>query len=184
MVDIIQAQRQQVVRAVPLGFGETTITLAAPAARLSLRAGEDAVSGLSSALGLSLPTKPKTSATNGSRHALWLGPDEWLVIDTGSNGLLSALSGVESMHSSTDVSHRNNAFIVKGGKAAETINVGCPLNLTLSAFPVGACTRTIFGKAEIVLYRVSEDEFRVECWRSFVEFVQGLLIEGAKDASL
>jgi sarcosine oxidase subunit gamma len=184
MVDIIQAQRQQVIAATPVSFGETTVTLAAPAERLSLRAKDDALPGLSNALGLSLPTKPKTSASNGARHALWLGPDEWLVIDTASNGLLSALKGVESLHSATDVSHRNNAFIVKGAKAAEAINAGCPLNLSLSTFPVGACTRTIFGKAEIVLYRTAEDEFRVECWRSFVEFVQGLLIEGAKDASL
>lgn len=183
MVDIIQAERKQVVSATPVSFGETTVTLAAPAERISLRAKEDALPGLSNALGLLLPTKPKTSASNGSRHALWLGPDEWLVIDTASSGLLSALSGVESLHSSTDVSHRNNALIVKGPRAADVINCGCPLNLALNTFPVGACARTIFGKAEIVLYRTAEDEFRVECWRSFVEFVQGLLIEGAKDVA-
>lgn len=183
MADIIQAQRQQVVAATPMVIGETTITLAAPAERLSLRAKADAYAGLSNALGLSLPVTPKTSSVNGSRHALWLGPDEWLVIDTASNGLLSALIGVESLHSATDISHRNNAFIVKGPKVVDVINCGCPLDLSLMSFPVGACTRTIFGKAEIVLYRVSEDEFRVECWRSFVDFVQGLLIEGAKDVA-
>lgn len=181
MADIIQAQRQQVVSAVGVVVGETTITLAPPAERLSLRANADALTGLGNALGLTLPDRPKTSSSNGSRHALWIGPDEWLVIDTASDGLLSALNGVESLHSSTDVSHRNNAFIVKGRQAAGVINAGCPLNLSLAAFPVGACTRTVFGKAEIVLYRLGEDEFRVECWRSFLDFVQGLLIEGAKD---
>ena len=109
MGDIIQAQRKQVVAATPVVIGETEITLAAPAERISLRAKEDAVSGLSNALGVALPVKPKTSSANGARHALWLGPDEWLVIDTASGGLLSALSGVESLHSSTDVSHRNYA---------------------------------------------------------------------------
>jgi len=48
---------------------------------------------------------------------------------------------------------------------------------------VGACSRTIFGKAEIVLYRTEDDTFRVECWRSFSEYVFGLLAEGAEDAS-
>lgn len=183
MVDIIQAERKQVVAATPVVIGETVITLAPPAERISLRARQDAVAGLSNALGVALPVKPKTSSSNGARHALWLGPDEWLVIDTASNGLLSALNGVESLHSSTDVSHRNNALIVKGPRAADVINCGCPLNLSLREFPVGACARTIFGKAEIVIYRTAEDEFRVECWRSFVEFVQGLLIEGAKDVA-
>jgi sarcosine oxidase subunit gamma len=41
----------------------------------------------------------------------------------------------------------------------------------------------VFGKAEILLYRVSEQEFRVECWRSFSDYVFGLLSEGARDAA-
>ena len=39
-----------------------TLTPAAPAARVSLRAGDDAVAALSKALGLKLPTAPKTCA--------------------------------------------------------------------------------------------------------------------------
>ena len=35
---------------------------------------------VSKALGVKLPQKPKTSASDGGRTALWLGPDEWLVL--------------------------------------------------------------------------------------------------------
>ena len=42
------------------------ITPAEPAARLSLRAGEDALASLSRALGVKLPTTPKNSAASKS----------------------------------------------------------------------------------------------------------------------
>ena len=51
------------------------------------------------------------------------------------------------------------------------------------AFPVGACTRTVLAKIEIVLLRTAEDAFRVECWRSFSHYVFEFLGEAAQDAA-
>ncbi|WP_018235659.1 sarcosine oxidase subunit gamma family protein [Ensifer sp. BR816] len=174
-------------RKVPLaglrgGSHAAVLTPAAPASRIALRAGKDAVPALSAALGVTLPQRPKTSASTGTRHALWLGPDEWLVIDEDGADLMGAAATSGSLHSAVDVSHRNTAIIVSGPGAEVAINSGCPQDLSLALFPVGACSRTIFGKAEIVLLRTAEDTFRLECWRSFAPFVFGLLSEGAEDA--
>jgi sarcosine oxidase subunit gamma len=95
---------------------------------------------------------------------------------------MAAAASSGTVHAAVDVSHRNTAVIVSGPGAEAAINSGCPQDLSLSIFPVGACSRTIFGKAEIVLFRTAEDTFRVECWRSFSPFVFGLLAEGAEDA--
>ncbi|TRL39674.1 sarcosine oxidase subunit gamma [Rhizobium straminoryzae] len=157
---------------------------ARPAARISLRARPDAVEALSAALGLSLPTAPKTSATGGGRTALWLGPDEWLVIDEGDSGLMQATAASGAVHSATDVSHRNTAILVSGPGASQALNAGCPLDLSLKAFPVGACARTLFGKIEVVLLRTGPDAFRLECWRSFSDYAFGLLAEAATDAEI
>lgn len=176
------------IRTLPLaahkgaGAHKVTVTPAAPAARLSLRAKADAVGALSAALGLDLPTRPKTSASTGTRHALWLGPDEWLLIDETGADLLAAVASAGVLHSATDVSHRNTAILVEGPAAAATVNGGCPQDLSLKAFPVGAASRTIFGKSEVVLLRTAEDAFRVECWRSFSPYVFALLSEAAEDA--
>ncbi len=62
-------------------------------------------------------------------------------------------------HSLVEVSHRQIALEVSGPHAAAVLNAGCPLNLDLSAFPVGMCTRTVFAKAEIVLWRTDETVF-------------------------
>ncbi|MGO7465112.1 sarcosine oxidase subunit gamma, partial [Rhizobium ruizarguesonis] len=85
-------------------------------------------------------------------------------------------------HSATDVSHRNVGIIVSGPGAEAKLSVGCPQDLSLASFPVGAASRTILGKAEMVLFRTEEDTFRVECWRSSSDYAFGLLNEAAEDA--
>lgn len=166
------------------GSAGAHVTPAAPATRLSLRAGEDAIGTLSLAFGLELPRRPKTSASVSGRHALWLGPDEWLLIDENGADLMGIASGVSALHSATDVSHRNTAILVSGPNAAGAIASGCPLDLGNAIFPVGAAARTVLGKIEIVLLRTGEEDYRVECWRSFSPYALGLLAEGAEDAGL
>ncbi|MEO4001662.1 sarcosine oxidase subunit gamma [Mesorhizobium sp. CAU 1732] len=160
-----------------------TVALAAPAHRMSLRAPEAGVAALSKALGVTLPLKPKTSAEKAGRAALWLGPDEWLVIDQAGNDPVAARAGVKTFHSAVDVSHRNVGILVSGPGAEATISAGCPQDLSIGVFPVGACSRTVLGKIEIVVWRTGETEFRVECWRSFSDYAFAFLADAARDAA-
>ncbi|MBZ9853774.1 sarcosine oxidase subunit gamma [Mesorhizobium sp. CA13] len=154
-----------------------------PAERISLRAPEASLAALSKALGVTLPKKPKTSVSKGGRTALWLGPDEWMIIDEAGNYPLADCAKISALHSAVGISHRNVAISVAGPAAAAAINSGCPQDLSPEAFPVGAASRTILGKAEIVLLRTAQDAFRVECWRSFSDYVFTFLSEGARDAA-
>ncbi|WP_137131508.1 sarcosine oxidase subunit gamma [Rhizobium sp. FY34] len=166
------------------GSSVASLTPAEPAERVSLRARPEDVEALSNVLGLQLPMAAKTSASAGARHALWLGPDEWLLIDEGEGGMMAALSACTALHSATDISHRNTAILVAGSGAAKTLNGGCPLDLSLKAFPVGACARTLFGKIEVVVFRTAGNAFRLEFWRSFSDYAFGLLHEAAEDAAI
>ncbi len=158
------------------------IAVLPPAGRISLRAPKASVAPLSDALGLDLPIKPRTSAAKGGRTALWLGPDEWLVIDQKGGDLPGDCASVKDLHSAVAVSHRNVAFSIAGPGAEATLNAGCPQDLSLPAFPLGACSRTILGKVEVVLLRTGEDAFRLECWRSFAEYAFDFLTQAAADA--
>ena len=158
------------------------IVPAEPATRISLRAPAESLAALSNVLGV-LPTQPKSSAEKEGRAALWLGPDEWLVIDEGEADLPALCAGVAALHSAVDISHRNLAILVSGSRAADVINAGCPQDLSLAAFPVGACSRTVLGKVEIVLWRTAEEVFRVEVWRSFSDYAFTLLAEAARDGA-
>ncbi|MBM7048676.1 MULTISPECIES: sarcosine oxidase subunit gamma [Rhizobium] len=166
------------------GSSIVRLTPAAPATRIALRAPVDSIDGLSQALGLQVPNRPKTSASANGRHALWLGPDEWLVIDENGADLVGLAASAGVLHSATDVSHRNTAIVVSGPGAEATLSGGCSQDLSLQAFPIGACSRTLFGKAEVVLLRLEEETFRVEVWRSFSDYAFGLLAEAAEDAGL
>lgn len=174
-------------RSIPLaekafGASGVSVTSMGTGYRCSLRVGADDVAALSQALGVDLPQTPKTSARSASRIAMWLGPDEWLIYDS-KNNPIDDLKNVDVACAGVDVSHRNTAIEVSGSLAAGVINAGCPQDLSLEVFPVGACSRTILGKVEIVLCRTKADTFHVECWRSFSPYVFEFLSTAAKDQS-
>jgi sarcosine oxidase, subunit gamma len=162
--------------------GPVSVAALASASRLSLRARPQSVAALSKALGLDLPTKPKTSATKGTRTAFWLGPDEWLILDEAGKDLVAECAKAKVLHSAVDISQRNTAILVSGINAEGTISAGCPQNMAEGAFPVGAVSRTLIGKSEVIIHRVGKQAFRVECWRSFSDYVFTYLSEAARDS--
>ncbi|CAH2400626.1 sarcosine oxidase subunit gamma [Mesorhizobium escarrei] len=176
-------ERRPVLAGQELSVTGVTLAVLPTAQRISLRAPDASVAALSKALGVTLPRKPKTSTAKAGRTALWLGPDEWLVIDEAGKDPLADCAELTVLHSAVGISHRNVAISVIGPAAAATINSGCPQDLSLDAFPVGAASRTILGKVEIVLLRTATDAFRVECWRSFSDYVFTFLSEAAGDAA-
>ncbi len=149
--------------------------------RLILRGGQQVAAAAAGALGFGLPVQPCRAAGSVGRAALWLGPDEWLVLapksDTVAYGLAQALQGCA--HSLVDVSHRQVAIRISGSAAADLVNAGCPLDLHIDAFPVGMCTRTLLGKTEIVLWRREEESFHIEVTRSFARYLRDFLGEAA-----
>ena len=155
------------------------------ATRLILRGGADVVGPVAEAFGVAPPTQPLSSAASGARAALWLGPDEWLLIaEDGADvqaKLESALGDV--FHSLVDVSHRQVGLSVEGPGAARLLAAGCPLDLDLRAFSVGMSTRTLLVKAEIGLWRPTEDGFHIEMLRSFAPYVARILDEASRDQS-
>jgi sarcosine oxidase subunit gamma len=80
-------------------------------------------------------------------------------------------------HSLVEVSDRQVAVIVSGEGAELVLSAGCPLDLDITAFPVGACTRTVLGKTEIVLWRRADGMFHLEVWRSFAAYLAAFLEE-------
>jgi sarcosine oxidase, subunit gamma len=171
MANVIEAATRNAIHAgARFAKGRTAVEVAAPAICISLRAPEASVAALNKALGFALPQKPKTSSAKNDVDALWIGPDEWLIIAPVGSDVLARFAKVPAFHSAVDVSHRNAALIVSGAGAADVLNAGCPQDLSLIAFPVGACSRTLMGKTEVILYRTAEDQFHIEVWRSFATY--------------
>ena len=171
-------------RCLPLVSASTALRALPPATRYVLRGGSDVKAAAERALGFGIPATPCRATVEGDRAALWLGPDEWLLIapEPPPCGFAAALTeALETLpHSLVDVSHRQSALTVSGPQATTLLAAGCPLDLEASAFAVGMCTRTILAKAEVVLWRTDPQVFRVEVWRSFVAYVSQFLGEAAR----
>lgn len=155
-----------------------------PATRYILRAAEPARVAAERAFGVPVPALACRAAAAGERAALWLGPDEWLLLapEAEAGAVAPALDAALGSlpHSLVDVSHRQIACSVCGPQAATLLSAGCPLDLDARAFPVDMCTRTVLAKAEVVLWRTGAQAFRLEVWRSFAAYVSQFLAEAAR----
>ena len=153
----------------------------------SLRVDLPAAAGPFSAAGLPLSVEVCRAQGQGEWSALWLGPDEQLLVGPESahaqlaGRVAGALDGIA--HSLVDVSHRQCAIEMSGPSATTLLAMACPLDLDLSVTPVGFCTRTVYAKAEVVLWRQAPQQFQLQAWRSFLPYVTGLLALGSRELS-
>ncbi len=179
MPDLSAARQQPYIAASPL------VRPLPPATRLVLRGDSEVMATAHAALGLPFDETACRAVSESGRASLWLGPDERLLL--GSQAELSGLSELlrnaltGRAHSLVDVSHRQCALEVSGTKAEILLNCGCPLDLDPGAFPVGMCTRTVLGKAEIALWRTAEHSFHIEVWRSFSAYLSKVLALAARE---
>ena len=152
------------------------------ATRHVLRGGPEVRLAAERALGLAVPASACRAVCAPERAALWLGPDEWLLISPERSDDAAALRAAlgEHPHSLVDVSHRQLGIELRGAQAATLLAAGCALDLDPSAFPVGMCTRTMLGKAEIILWRTAPEVFHIEVWSSFATYVAAFLEEAAR----
>ena len=169
---------------VAIPCGRVQLTALGPAVRLSIRAGSAAGTAIGVALGVLLPTAPCRSVVAGDRAALWLGPDEWLVLaPETATGLAAQAVKAAGDHGASvvDVSHGSRLLEISGERAERCLNAFCALDLDAHVFPVGMCTRTLLGKVEVVLWRIAPEVFRLDVSRSFAPYVWGCLEEARRE---
>jgi len=179
MVELSGARRPPPLASSP------ALSLLPPAARHVLRATPDGLAAAGRALELQLSLPACRAAVDASRAALWLGPDERLLLgEDGSQDDTVRRVGqalAAEPYSLVDVSHRQLGLALNGRHATTLLATGCPLDTDPEAFPVGMCTRTVLAKAEIVLWRRAEDSFHIEVWRSFAAYVCAVIAEAARE---
>jgi len=155
------------------------------AAKLAFRGRPASLPVAGDAFGIPLPQTACRFSAKANRVVYWLGPDEWMLQATGERpaalfaSMDQALAGQSS--ALVDVSHRSDAFAVSGPMSEYVLNHGCPLDLSERGFPAGMCTRTILGKAAILLSRPDRLTFHIDVWRSFAPYVWQLLDEARRE---
>jgi sarcosine oxidase subunit gamma len=179
-------RRMALTEIVDIASGAVVIQTLPPRARFSLRLDAALLATAGTIAGLTLDMAINRRTTAGGRAALRLGPDEWLLCgpeEEATRIRLDVENAVAGLHHSlVDISHLHVAFSVAGRRAADAINSGCPLDLSPAAFPAGHATRTLLGKAEVILARTDDGPtFEIECARSFAAYVRDFLLEAARE---
>jgi len=174
-----------IVRRVPAFTATPAVRLLPGASRYVLRGTPETMERAMGALGLAFVPRACRAVSDGNRSALWLGPDELLLLAPEAEQsecatvLAASLAGLA--HSLVDVSHRQCSIELLGASVEPILRTGCPLDLHISAFPVGMFTRTVYAKSEIVLWRTALQAFHVEVWRSYTEYLTALLAQATQE---
>lgn len=163
---------------------ERVVAMAAVSVRLD-PADAALLARVQAALGVALPLAANTASGDpDGRHALWLGPDEWLVL--GPVGDAPAIEAAvrsaagDAFVVTVDVSANRIAFELSGPSARELLESGCPIDLHPRAFHAGSCAQTLLARANVLLHQVG-DEPRYRIWirPSFARYLAAWLDDAA-----
>jgi sarcosine oxidase subunit gamma len=136
--------------------------------------------------GLPLPTDPNTVTTAGDIAALWLGPDEWLVVAPAGHetaleaGLRDALGPAH--HSVVVVSANRVVLELCGPRAREILEAGCSIDLHPRAFGPGRCAQTLLARANVILWQLTdgaEPAYRLFVRPSFAAYLVAWIADAA-----
>jgi sarcosine oxidase subunit gamma len=133
--------------------------------------------------GLALPVVPNTVTSSGDRRALWLGPDEWLVVgpegkqDALQDALRVGLAG--AFGSIVDVSANRTVLELRGPKARDLLAHGIPIDLDPRSFGPDRCAQTLLAKAQVIIERRDESVFHLYARTSFAGYVADWLLDAA-----
>ncbi len=148
----------------------------------------EAMAAVESAFGFALPATANDTAGDADTIALWLGPDEWWLVEPGPEpeagpALAEKLRAALTDHFAavTEVGESRTCIRVSGPGARALLQKGCPLDLHASVFKAGACAQSILAKAGVTLHLFADESatqagaegpvFDIYVLRSFAEYL-------------
>ena len=141
---------------------------------------------VASSLEFALPAVANTVTSRGDRRALWLGPDEWLIVGPEDQEKALALALRDGLGgafgSIVDVSANRTTLEIGGPDASDLLAHGVPIDLDPRSFGPSHCAQTLLAKAQVVLGRRNEDgAFHVYLRSSFASYVADWLLDAAAE---
>lgn len=144
-------------------------------------ADQSLVTDVQRALGVELPLMPNRWQGDERVAAVWLGPDEWLIIapDVAAGDIERAIREARPTDpwlSLVDVSHNYTCVLLSGSGARDVLAAGCALDLRPDEFAPGHCAQTVFAKAPVLLRALPVvDSFELWLRNSFARYLAAWL---------
>ena len=145
------------------------------------------MAAVKSVLGFDLPKARRTSASWGDLKALWLSPDQWLILCTRSKttALLAELNAaLGKLHSlAVDVSDMRSIIRLEGEGVRETLMKGSSLDLISDDYKAGTVRRMRFAEIAALLHVVEDTVIDLYVFRSYAEYTWAFLLKAARKGS-
>jgi sarcosine oxidase, subunit gamma len=138
-------------------------------------------------LGLDLPKAPRTTHTWGDMKALWLSPDQWLILCPGDKvqkiltELNAAFKGIHSL--AVDVSDMRAIIRLEGEHARTTVMKGTSIDLTHGDYPPGTVRRMKFAEVGALLHIIEDDVIEIYVFRSYADYAWEFLLKAGRRGS-
>ena len=151
-----------------------------PVIKINLRGKKrEFLTNIGKKLNMILPSEANTSSTSDKLTAIWLSPDEWMIV---SNELASKDTNKSELHemlfnsiSKTnlgaviDVTDQFVQFELKGKNIYEIFSAGSPFNFNEFKEKKGSTTQTVLNHVDIILHHKDENIVNLFVRRSFAE---------------
>ena len=138
-------------------------------------------------LGFDLPKAPRTSHSFGDVKALWLSPDQWLILCARENAptltaaLGKALGGIHSL--AVDVSDMRTIIRLEGEGSREVMMKSTSLDFTDEDFAPGYVRRVRFAEIAALFNIVEANVIDVYVFRSYANYAWDFLLKAARKGS-
>lgn len=146
--------------------------------------GSDVAQRIEAVLGTALPQQCGDVSADGAHTALWLGPDEWLVVSTTTPETLvgELLAGVgDGRAQVVDVSANRTVLEISGAAVRDVLEKGCPTDLHPRAFADGTAITTTLARVPVLLWKVDANRFRVLPRSSLAQYVAAWLLDAVQE---
>ena len=135
-------------------------------------------------IGSPLPVKPCSSQEKGEVAALWMGPDEWLIIANETASLKPlpemALALAEYHCALVDISNSKVMLSLAGPSSRDVLSKGCSIDFYSNKWRKGHCVNSLYARCDVTIWqRATRDHYAILVRNSFSDYVSDYLLDAA-----
>ena len=160
--------------------GSISVKEISPVIKINLRGKKrEFLTNVGKNLNMILPTEANTSTTSDKLTAIWLSPDEWMIIsnelaskDTNKSDLYEMLFNSISKTNLGAVIDVTDQFVqleLKGENVYEIFSAGSPFNFNEFKEKKGSTAQTVLNHIDVILHHKDENILNLFVRRSFAE---------------
>jgi len=150
---------------------------------------KDFITAVGKNLNMIIPTEANTSTSGEALTALWLSPDEWMLISNKvvsedfntyvvEDNLINNISKV-NLGAVTDVSDQFVMINIKGNKVFDLFATGSPFNFNKFKNKKGSVAQTILSHIDVIIHHTEINDVNLLVRRSFSEHLYSWLNDSA-----